>query len=104
MLLVEFLGTGNVDLGNGWSLLHDHDQDVAVGFQADVLEEAGRVQGLDRRGCPLLRDLIADLDRQIREHRAGLGALNALDANVLDLEVFKSEGGVIDEARYDQQQ
>ena len=54
------------------------------GLEAHVAEEAGRVQRLDRGGGLLVVDALADLDRQVAEDGAGLGALHAFDADVLD--------------------
>ncbi len=60
------------------------DQDVALRLEAHVAEEAGRVQRLDGLRDLLVVDALADLDRQVREDGAGLGALHALDADVAD--------------------
>ena len=65
-------------------LFDHHDQHVAFGLEAHVLEEAGRVQRLDRGGALFVIEGIADLDRQVAEYGAGLGALDAFDADVLD--------------------
>ena len=64
--------------------LHQHDQHVVLHLEAHVLEEAGGVQGAQRALRLLLVHGFADLDRQVAEHRARLGALQALDADVLD--------------------
>ena len=54
----------------------------------------------DRCGRLLVRHRVADLDRQVAEDGSGLGALDALDADVLDLEGFEGlGGGAYDEAR-----
>ena len=58
------------------------DQDVALRLDAHVAEEACRVQRLDGLRDLLVVDALADLDRQVREDGARLGALHALDADV----------------------
>ena len=99
VLGVEFLGAGDFDLGDSRPFLyHDHEH-VAVRFQPYVLEETGRVERFYRRGDAILVDGVANLDRQIREHRAGFSALNALYADILDLKRFESFGGMADKAR-----
>jgi hypothetical protein len=50
---------------------------------AHVVEEARRVQRADGFGCLVVGEGIALLDRQVREHRARLDALQAFDADVL---------------------
>ena len=47
----------------------------------------------------LFGESIADLHRQIAEDGAGFGALNALDANILDLEGIEGGGGEREETR-----
>ena len=92
-VLVEFLGADDVDLADRRTLLHDDDQHVALDVEAHVAKKTGRVQRLDRRRGLLVVDAVADLDRQVAEHRAGVGALHALDADVLDRERLEGERG-----------
>ncbi len=80
---VEFLVAGNVDPADRRPLLHDDDQHAVLRLEPDVLEESGRVQRLDRLRRLRVVDAVADLHGEIGEHRAGLGALHALDADVL---------------------
>ena len=62
----------------------EHHQHVVLDLEAHVLEEAGGEQRAHRLLRLLLVHGLADLDRQVAEHRAGLGALQALDADVPD--------------------
>ena len=80
---VEFLVADERDRADRRPLLHGDDQHVALRLEAHVAEEACRVQRLDRLRRLLVVDALADLDRQVAEDRAGLGALHALDADVL---------------------
>jgi hypothetical protein len=48
---------------------------------------------LDRRGRLLVVHGVAHLHRQVGEHGAGLGALDALDADILDLEGIEGQCG-----------
>ena len=54
-------------------------------------EEPGREEGADRLRGLLLGHGLADLDRQVAEDGAGLDALDALDADVLDDEGLEGE-------------
>ena len=81
---VEFLVADERERADRRPLLHDDDQHVALRLEAHVAEEAGRVQRLDRLRDLLVVDALADLDRQVAEDRAGLGALHAFDADVAD--------------------
>ena len=47
-------------------------------------------------------DALADLDRQVAEHGAGLGALGALDADVLDHERVEAVCDARDQRRDDE--
>ena len=51
-------------------------------LEAHIAKEAGRVERLHRLRNFLVVDALANLDRQIAEDRAGLGALHAFDPNV----------------------
>ena len=73
-------------LGDDRALLDDDDDDVAVDVDAHVLEQAGREQRAQRGGALLVGVGVADAKRQRREHGAGVGALQALDADVLQRE------------------
>jgi hypothetical protein len=81
----KFLHAGEIDAGDAGPLFDGHHQHLIVGFQADILEKAGGIERLDRFRCARRGQCLADLDRQIAEHRAGLGALNAFHPNILDL-------------------
>ena len=63
-------------------LIDDHDQHVAIDFEAHVLEQAAGVQRADRLRATLRIEPIADPNRQIGEDSSGLGALHAFDADV----------------------
>ena len=65
VVLGEFLGAVDVDLRDRGALLHEDDEDVAVGLEAHVLVEAGRIERLDRRGGLLVVEGVAHLDRQV---------------------------------------
>ena len=82
-VLLELLGAREVDRGDRRTLLHQHHQHAVFFFQAHVLEEAGRVQGLDRGGALVVVEGFADADRQVTEYRACLGPLDAFDPDVL---------------------
>ena len=88
----EFLGAGEVDRRNRRTLFDQHDQHAVFFFEADVLEEAGRVQGLDRAGCLDVVEGFAHAHRQIAEHGACLGTLDAFDPDVLDDERIDGHG------------
>jgi hypothetical protein len=58
----------------------------------DVLEEAGRVQGLDRRGRLVVVEGLAHAHRQVAEHGACFRTLDAFDPDVLDDERVDGQG------------
>ncbi len=91
LFLVEFLDAGKIDAGNRRTLLQHHHQDVALGFDAHILEEAGRIQRLDGFSAFFIGEGFADPHRQVAEHRARLGALDAFDADILDDKRFGSK-------------
>ncbi|TLD44349.1 MAG: hypothetical protein FAZ92_03390 [Accumulibacter sp.] len=82
LVLVELLQADKIDLRDRRALLDDDDHHPAIHLDADILEEAGGKQRLDRLRSLLVGHRLADLDRQIAEDRAGLDALNSLDADV----------------------
>jgi hypothetical protein len=85
---VELLVARDVDPADGRPFLDDHDEDAVLHFEPYVAKKAGREQRLDRL-CRLgVVDALADLDGQVREHGARLGALDALDPDVLHDEGF----------------
>ena len=80
----KILDAINLYAGNGRALAHQHDQHTLFDFEADIFEKPRPVQGMDRSLCLFVIHRVADLDRQIAEHRARLGALYAFNAYVLD--------------------
>jgi hypothetical protein len=85
--LVPVKSTG----GDGRAFLDQHHQHAVLFFQAHVLEEAGRVQRLDGGDALVVVEGLADAHRQVAEHRAGFGTLDAFDADVLDDEGLDCE-------------
>jgi hypothetical protein len=78
------LRPGELERSDRRTFLQHHHQHLPLDFKAYVLEETGGEQGLDRSGSLFVGHRVADLDRQIGEHGASLGALDPLDADVLD--------------------
>lgn len=91
-VLVELLDPVEGDVGDRCALVHHHHDDVAFGLDANVAEETRGEQRADRIGGLRLGEGLADADRQVVEHGARLGALDALDADVLDHEGIEGEG------------
>src|SRR4030095_12427696 len=89
---VEFLVARDVDLADRRALLDDDDQHPALYLEPHIAEEARCEQGLHRGGGLRIVDAIADLDRQIGEDGPRLGAVRALDANVLHDEWIECAG------------
>jgi len=90
-VLLELLGAGEVDGVDRRTFLDQHHQYALFFFEADVLEEAGRVQGLDGGDGFVVVEGLAHAHRQIGEHGAGFGALYAFDPDVLDDERIDGE-------------
>ena len=74
------------DGGDDRALVDDDDHDLVLDLDAHVLEQAGGEQRAQRGGALLVGVGVADAKRQRAEHRARVGALQALDADVLDHE------------------
>ena len=85
-VLLELLHADEVDVGDDRALVDDDDGDAVVDVDANVLEEARREQRAQGGSALLVGVGVADPERQRREHRAGVGALQALDADVLQHE------------------
>ena len=66
------------------ALVDDDDHDLVLDLDAHVLEQAGGEQRAQRGGALVVGVGVADAKRQRAEHRARVGALQALDADVLD--------------------
>src|SRR5690606_12938655 len=87
----ELARAGDTDIRDRGALDHRHDQYVALALEPDVAEEAGPVQRLDGLLRALLRQGLADAHGQIVEHRPGGDALQPLDPDVLDGEIFEGK-------------
>ena len=72
-----------------------HDQHVGITLETHVLKESGLEQYLNCIARTVLGEGIADLDGKVIEDRSRGDALQAIDADILDEEVFDSlrEGG-----------
>ena len=91
-VLVELLHADEVDVGDDRALVDDDDEHVAVDVDPHVLEQAGREQRAQRGRALLVVVGVADAKRQRREHGAGVGALQAFDADVLEHERLDRPG------------
>ena len=85
-LFLDRLVTAEIDLGDGRALVHDHDQHIAFALEAHIFEEAGAEQCTHQFAAVRIGHRIAGLHRQVIEHRASGDALQAFDADILDLE------------------
>ena len=83
-LLVEFFRTAHLHCPDGWTFLHQNDQDLAVEFHPHVFEEPRGIQQPYRLRDGGVGEPIANPDGQVREHRARLDALKAVHPNILD--------------------
>jgi hypothetical protein len=92
LILVELFQADEVDDLDDRPLLDDHDHHFALDLDAHVLEQAGAEQRAQRRGTLVIVVGVADAKRQRREHGAGIGALQALDADVLEHERLDRPG------------
>ena len=91
---VEFAQLLDVDVDQlARAFLDEDHQDFVFYFQPYVLEKARGEQCSQRLLCLLLVHGLADFNGQIAEYRPGLGALQPLDADVLDHERAKRLGG-----------
>ena len=68
------------------------DQDIAIPFHGDVIEESRLEQRLRCLPGNLVIELVTHFHRQVVEHRAGRQALQADDADVLDGEFLNGKG------------
>ena len=87
----EFLDTGEIDLGNGGTLLRQHHKHPVFDLQPHIAEEPGGEQRADRLLRLFLGHGFADLDRQVAEDCPGLGTLQPLHPDVLDREWVEGE-------------
>ena len=84
--LVKFFGAYKLDTGNRGALFHHHDQHIAIGLQAHILEQAQGKQGANCCCAFVIVVVITDTQRDGREDRPGLHTLQPFDTNVLNLE------------------
>ena len=89
--LIEFVAAdlfiaGDLERGDRRTFLHIDDQRVALAAQRYVLKQAGTVERAHRLPGGLLVELVADLNRQIGQHRAQVETRQAFGANVSDRE------------------
>ena len=90
LVLGEALHAIDLDARHGRPFAHQHHQHPLLHFQPHILEKAGGIQRMQCLVRLVVVHRVADLDRQIAEHGAGLGTLDALHANILDGERFDS--------------
>jgi hypothetical protein len=83
---------GEIDAGDDGALLHHHDRHLTFDLDAHVLEQTGGKQRAQRRHTLVVGVGITDTERQGREDGAGFGALQALDADVLQRERVNRPG------------
>jgi hypothetical protein len=91
-VLVELLQAGEVDRRDDRTFLDDDDDDAVVDVDAHVLEQTGGEQRTQRCGALVVVVGVADAKRQRREDGAGVGALQALDTDVLQHERIHRPG------------
>ena len=91
LVFVKLLESDKVDLCNCRSFLDGDHDDATVDLDPHVLEKAGGKQRFDRLSRLFVSHRLADLDRQITEHRSRFGALDAFDANILHSEGLESK-------------
>ena len=91
VIRLERLEPGEFQRCDCRALFQHHHQNLPVDLEANVLEEPGREQRLDRRRRLFVSHGVPHLDRQVGEHGSGLGALDALDPDILDLEWIKGQ-------------
>ena len=78
----------NVDTGNGRTLDHSDHQHVAIAPQLDILEKTGLEQCTRGLHQLLVIDLFANVQGQGAEHAAGGHPLQAVDADIGNLEAL----------------
>ena len=84
ILGLDVLVALDLELGDRGPLDHHDEQRIAVAAQFDVAEETRGVQGAHRLGDALLIETVADVHRQVVEHRAFRYSLQSFDADVAD--------------------
>ena len=87
-VFVKFLQTDETDCFDHWPLFDHHHCDAAVDLDAHVLEKAGREQGTQRSSGLVVGVVVANPKRQRGEDSAGIGTLQALDADILQHKGF----------------
>ncbi len=85
-VLVELLQADEGDGGDDRAFIGNDDRHVAFDLDAHVLEQAGGEQRAQRGRALVVGVGVADAERQRGEHRAGIGALQAFNADVLQHE------------------
>ena len=98
-LLVELLQAHEIDVGDDRPLIDDHDDDAVLDLDADVLEQPGGEQGAKRSSALLVGVGVTHAEGKRGEYRTGIGALQALDSDVSQLERFDRPGGTGEQRR-----
>ena len=91
-VLVEFLQADEVDVGDHRPLFDDDDDHAVVDVDAHVLVQAGGEQRAQRRRALVVAVSVTDAKGQRGEHGAGVAALQAFDADVLEHEGLDGPG------------
>ncbi len=89
---IKLLETDEAHRRNDGALLDHDDSRVTIDLDAHILEQAGGEQGADRGRTLLLVVGLPDAERQRGEHGTGVGALQALDTDVLEYEGIDGPG------------
>ena len=90
-VFLELNQADKIDLCDSRPLFHCYHNNIAINFDAHILEESGSKQSLDRLRRLIIVHYIADLDREITKHRSSFCSLYTIDANIHDGKRF--EGG-----------
>ncbi len=92
-LVFDVVVTLEVDLGDRRPFADLDDEHVATPQQLDIVEKTGGIELANDLGAAIRIETLADVDRQIAEHRADRDLLVADDLDILDDEALRARRG-----------
>ena len=82
--IIKSFDTLRADRGNGGTFLQLNHKHIAVTFESNITEKTGAKERVNSRIALGIGKFIADLERQVRQHRTRFGTGDALNSDILN--------------------